>query len=72
MSAGPAGKYSTDEYATKRAELDATLERLLLEPPGHAHERGAFASEYDRLAERRRVLAAEVLALEAALHEDEA
>lgn len=67
---GPAaGGDVAKAYAKKRAELEATLERLLLEPPGRAHRRGAFASEYDRLAARRAELASEIRALEEELRE---
>jgi hypothetical protein len=55
------------EYERKRAELDAVMERLLLYPPRHAHERGPFARAYDELAERRRALTEEVHALERAI-----
>jgi len=57
------------EHARKRAELDATLERLLLVPPGHDAANGPFAREYDALAERRRALSAEVAALEHVLRD---
>jgi hypothetical protein len=57
------------EHARKRAELDATLERLLLMPPGLDAASGPFAREYDALAERRRALSAELAALESALRD---
>ena len=52
------------EYARLRAELDHVLETLLLHPPRHEHAHGPFAREYEALAERRRVLTAEVSLLE--------
>jgi hypothetical protein len=61
----PAGPPPTAAYARKRAELDATLERLLLMPHGREPEGSPFEAEYRALAERRRALVEELRSMRA-------